>query len=285
MDDFAGALKSLCPGCDLSIEGPEQGAAFISGPGLPAVRFHFLPVSEEEEEPLSPPRPSRHMSAMQGGWISIWEDQWVRHRGVILGRVAAFMGLAKRHYARQAEVKRVNRPEAMKFLEENHLLVPIPGKYRYGIYGSGSPGNPEHSEYPGFLSLAVYSGARELPGDPPAGGTIRSFELLRFCSYRGHLVTGGLSKLLSAFIRDFKPDDIMTYIDLDWSGGASFKKLGFREEGRTAPQTFWIRPGEMVRYYPHRLPAGLQNKSAEELHQAGYYRVYNSGSLKMRLAL
>jgi hypothetical protein len=59
----------------------------------------------------------------------------------------------------------------------------------------------------------------------------QSGELIRFCNKLDYTVVGGLSKLLKHFITQYQVDDVMTYIDKDWSDGKSFIQLGFEVVG------------------------------------------------------
>jgi hypothetical protein len=49
-----------------------------------------------------------------------------------------------------------------------------------------------------------------------------------YCSKLNYQVIGGASKLWTYFLRNFKPIDIIIYIDRRFSQGLIFKKLGFR---------------------------------------------------------
>ncbi len=53
----------------------------------------------------------------------------------------------------------------------------------------------------------------------------RSYEMVRFANVTGVTVTGGLSKLIKAFAEEVKPDDIMTYVDREWSDGKATANL------------------------------------------------------------
>ncbi|ULT28536.1 hypothetical protein KUH03_19615 [Sphingobacterium sp. E70] len=90
---------------------------------------------------------------------------------------------------------------SQRFLVEHHLQTALPGKYRYGLYEQGE-----------LVSIAVFSGGRRMNDK---NEEYRSFELLRFCNKSGYNVIGGLSKLITAFAKDFHPGDIMTYTDRD----------------------------------------------------------------------
>lgn len=203
----------------------------------------------------------------EGRCIHIDEDLWVTKPALLLNRIAALAGHSQRIHARETVVARIAKRVAMPFLQEHHLQVALPGKYRYGLYHDGE-----------LVAVAVFSGGRRMDGKP---ADYRSFELLRFCHKQGVHVVGGFSKLLDGFQREFKPGDIMTYADKDWSDGASYHKLGFERVGETEPQLFWVDTRTMLRYDERTLPSEIQVKSATERTAAGYVPVHNSGSIKL----
>ena len=54
----------------------------------------------------------------------------------------------------------------------------------------------------------------------------------------GQGIAGGMGKLLSRFIADVEPDDIMSYADIEWSDGGVYRHLGFAEDGGQGPRYF-----------------------------------------------
>lgn len=195
--------------------------------------------------------------------IYLYEDDWMRKREIILGRLKACVGKATRIYARECALARLDKQEAIRFLRQNHLQVPLAGKYRYGLLHKGQ-----------LVAVAVFGGARRMYREH--GAKYRSFELIRNCNRNGYVVVGGLSKLLKRFAGDFRPDDIMTYVDRDWSDGASFAKLGFERVGITQMHGFWVD-----RYSWERMAVHGMDDGQLQLDKAGYYYVQNRGSLKM----
>ncbi|WP_159637228.1 hypothetical protein [Sphingobacterium composti Ten et al. 2007 non Yoo et al. 2007] len=175
----------------------------------------------------------------------------------VLQRLRGLFGKGERLYARHTVVARVDKQVVSEFLDEYHLNMPLKGKYRYGLFHDGE-----------LVSVAVFSGGRIMR---EIHEEFRSFELLRFCHKADYLVIGGISKLLKAFIKDFKPNDIMTYSDRDWSQGVSLQKIGFVSEGTTEPNHFYIKNGKRLTY--------LDNKEKYD------YIVTNRGSFKMKLYL
>lgn len=197
--------------------------------------------------------------------IHVDQDQILRDRPKLLSRLFSLFGKGRVVYARQTVVARTDKRIALAFLEDHHLQVAIPGKYRYGLYEEGE-----------LVSVAVFSGGRSMREQAK---NYRSFELLRFCHKSGCRVVGGLSKLLKSFVADFHAHDIMTYVDRDWAQDSNLRTLGFQEQGHTAPQAFWIAGTE-------RHPT----KSAEDLAQLEQtypqgYLLHNQGSTKLVLKL
>ncbi|MCA5005632.1 hypothetical protein [Sphingobacterium bovistauri] len=175
----------------------------------------------------------------------------------VLQRIKGLIGLGKRVFARQTVVARVDKRVSTEFLEEYHLNGPLPGKYRYGLFYQGE-----------LVSLAVFSGARVMR---KISDDYRSFELIRFCNKADYLVVGGISKLVKAFVQEFKPSDIMTYADRDWSQKSSLEAIGFVDESVTDVQTFYIRNGVRL--------SSLESKEEYD------YLVKNNGSIKLKLYL
>lgn len=175
----------------------------------------------------------------------------------IINRLKGLMGIGERIYARKTVVARVDKAVTQSFLAEHHLNGVMPGKYRYGLYYQGE-----------LVSIAVFSGGRRMP---ELGENHRSFELIRFCHKADILVIGGLSKMLKAFISDFSPQDIMTYVDRDWATQSSLETLGFQVVGALPPIKIAIVNGKRVQGSNHE----------EEV----MYWVENKGSLKLKLIL
>ena len=76
---------------------------------------------------------------------------------------------------------------------------------------------------------------------------IRSYEWTRYASLPGARISGGMGKVLKAFIKDVQPDDIMSYADLEWSEGKVYEQLGFVLEGKKEPVMFVV-DGEWGRF-------------------------------------
>lgn len=183
----------------------------------------------------------------------------------ILQRLISLLGKGTTVYARETVVARIDKRTALEFQQDHHLQLALPGKYRYGLYHHGD-----------LVSIAIFSGGRHMNDKPT---DYRSFELIRFCHKSGYRVVGGLTKLIKAFTKDFQSNDIMTYVDCDWSQDSNLSTLGFVEKGKTAPQSYWIQGS--IR---HLISDRESLCKLQSIYPQGYLK-YNSGSTKLVLAL
>lgn len=193
--------------------------------------------------------------------ILLWQDQWERSREIVLSRIHALLGKSFRIPGRLTTIARIDKKTADEFLSRNHLQGNVKSKYRYGLYlpiryfrvlpGDFKFENPTTDL---LVAVATFSHVRIFEKNSKP---FRSFELIRFANLGDTTVVGGLNKLLSAFERDFKPDDIMTYADLEWSDGASYRKLGFEAISDKPPMSFWVDEGSHSRYTTYDLAKDL----------------------------
>lgn len=133
-------------------------------------------------------------------------------------------------FARNCSIERIDKPSADAFLDANHRLGSTGGRYRYALFVHRNTGTAEDSCLPEgtMVAVAVFSNARRWKRE---GGTVSSYEWIRYCSLSGYRVVGGMGRLLKHFIAEVDPDDIMSYADMDYpDGGEVYETLGFRAE-------------------------------------------------------
>lgn len=199
--------------------------------------------------------------------IHIDEDVWSTKGDLLLNRIAALAGHAHRIYARDTVAARIDKTMAVAFQRAHHLQVPLPGKYRFGLFHQGE-----------LVAVSVFSGGRKMDNKPEKH---RSFELLRFCHKQVIHVVGGFGKLLEAFRQAVDPGDVMTYADKDWSDGTRYQQVGFSKVGETEPQLFWVNTETLERYHQRMLPEELHDTTDENRRELGYLPIYNNGSIKL----
>lgn len=211
------------------------------------------------------PKTINRLPSRNSRTIHIDYDQLLTDFDKICARLTTLYGKGEVIYARKTVVARVDKRNSLAFVKEHHLQMPLAGKYRYGLFHEGE-----------LVSIAIFSGGRHMRDKHE---DYRSFELIRFCHKSGYRIVGGLSKLLKAFTRDFRPNDIMTYVDRDWSQDSSLRTLGFEERGTIPPQPYWITEENR-----RIIKAGEEGENLLEKNPNGYLS-HNSGSTKLVLTL
>ena len=224
--------------------------------------------------------------------LTIAEDRWKSQREMMASRLLAHAGIFTQIYARNCEIRKTDRQTAADFLSKNHSYGDAKCRYRYGLYLKRHTGHNAGNTADGtsgtiapgtLVAVATFSNARKwVKGDK----IIRSYEWTRYASLPGVRLSGGMGRLLKAFIEDVKPDDIMTYADLEWSEGKVYEALGFILEGHKEPVSFivdssWKRiPIKNETHNPSSLPSSTSLRA-----KRGNLYFRNLGSNKYRLKL
>lgn len=206
-------------------------------------------------------------------FVTLWQDIWLTENAIVKSRLSALLGISQRIPARMTKARRIDKPMADKFLNENHLQHSVSARLKYGLFLPkqyfrvlNPEFQPDLSVTEILVAVATFSHPRIFErNDNP----FRSYELIRFANVLNTTVIGGFDKLLTFFENDCRPDDIMTYADLDWSDGASYKRLGFEAVSDKDPMAFWLNTETNERF--------SKSKIIEEEH---FITVYNGGSRK-----
>lgn len=199
--------------------------------------------------------------------IVVTEDRWRSQGDMMRARLLAHLEVFTSLYARNCEVRKIDKAVATPFLDAFHSYGDASCRYRYGLY-LRRPSRDGKFEAGTLVAVATFSNARKwIKG----GKTIRSYEWTRYASLPGVRISGGMGKMLKAFIKEVEPDDIMSYADLEWSEGKVYEKLGFVLEGQKDPVMFVVD--------------GQWNRLPVKPGMAGDRYFQNSGSNKYRLKL
>jgi hypothetical protein len=207
---------------------------------------------EVGHRPGRPPPPSSPTSI-----VHLHPDVWRRSRSIVESRLRGKCGMhRRRYYARRTVVRRVSESEYAPFLAEHHLWGATGAKFAYGLF---APTDGEAGGRGDLVAVATFSSGRTISrADRP----YRSFELLRFCTAKDATVVGGLTKLMSAFVRDVAERrgegdgsgmDIVTSIDRDFGRGDSWPNFASVEVMDPVPMFV----GEVDGARRHAVGAGL----------------------------
>jgi len=216
------------------------------------------------------------LSPEAGRTIFVTEDRWRSQTDAVKERLAAHFGHFTQVYARNCEVRRIDKATAAGFLTHCHSYGDALSRYRYGLFVSRTTGEKDVAgPFPALgkgtlVAVSEFSPLRHWTVD---GELQRCCEWIRYASLPWVRVEGGMGKMLAHFIEEVRPDEMMTYADLEWSDGAAYRTLGFREIGGHEPIMFTVDPATWRRN-PLRDPSAVPPGTL-------YYM--NFGSIKYRL--
>ncbi len=202
--------------------------------------------------------------------LQFWDYEVIARPEVVRSMISSRLGQSTRLHARKMEVVELSSSEASAFLEKNHLQGSVNSKVRLGLK---SP--------TGRIAMVMTFGK-------PRYNSQVGWELLRMASHVGISVAGGASKLLTFFERKYHPSSLLSYADLRYSQGQTYRKLGFVFQRRTPPSYQWIYGTRRLSRYQtqkHRLDKLLGEKFDPERSEfanmcdAGYLQVFDCGTL------
>ena len=192
----------------------------------------------------------KHQTEFNKLLIFIWWDLWELKPKIIKSKLFHLLGKSQKIHARKTSIKYVEKSTAIDFQLNTHLMIPLTAYKRIGLYLDDE-----------LIALGVFAKKRKF-----RDGTY-SAELLRFCTKNNYHINGGLSKLIKTFSVQHSIDSLMTYVDLDWSNGSKFERIGFKTVEKQPPLYFKLKNNKRV------------------LSTSSNYDIFNVGSLKLILTL
>jgi very-short-patch-repair endonuclease len=162
--------------------------------------------------------------------IHIFEDQWMYKKDIVKSRILNLLCKSEKIFARKCEIKEIYDNKQIKyFLEKNHLQGFVGSKIKLGLFFNGE-----------LVSLMTFGSFRKSMG---TNSIENSYEMLRFCNKLNINVIGGASKLFNYFVKNYKPIEVISYADRNWSNGNLYEKLGFKLSHKTQPNYYYIIDG------------------------------------------
>lgn len=142
--------------------------------------------------------------------IQIYEDEWREHRKAVEHIIRYAMGMSDPVFARKCSVDWISSQEAKAWLSDHHVQGGVDSKHNVTLTHDGA-----------VIAVAQFSRPVARRKRSSAG----VYELARFASSKR--VVGGLSKVIAAFRKQFKPRAIVTYCDHRYFSGDSYLAVGF----------------------------------------------------------
>lgn len=211
--------------------------------------------------------------------IHIFEDEWIHKKEIVKSRLTNLVNnIRNKIYARNCIIKELNNKTKNEFLNKTHIQGTDKSKFKLGLFHNNE-----------LVSVMTFGKLRKITGNKHKEG---EYELIRFSSKLYTNVIGGFSKLLSYFIKNYKPIKMISYADRRWSNGKLYEKTGFKFLYNTKPN-YWY-----MKYYNHREHRYKYRKSElikilkeynpdisewENMKNNKYDRIWDCGSKKYEL--
>lgn len=205
--------------------------------------------------------------------LHIFEDEWLEKSVIVKSIIKNKLGLCdKRIYARNCEIRVVNKSEEKLFLNSNHIQGFVGSNASYGLYRNGE-----------LISIMTFGGLRKSLGYNSKNG---SYEMLRFCNKLNYNVVGGASKLFKHFVKKNNPKQIISYSDMRYFDGSLYNKLGFELVNQTKPNYFYVINHNRENRFKYRkdvlVKEGFDKSLTEKeiMKSRGYNRIWDCGNKK-----
>lgn len=201
--------------------------------------------------------------------LHIWEHDWYNKTDIIKSIIRHKLGLSKKLYARKGTVEVISSKASADFIENNHIQSA-------GTHAPVSIALKIDNE---IVSAMTFGKSRFNKNF--------QWELLRFCNKAGYSVTGSASRLFSYFIKNYKPETIITYSDSSLMSGNLYSMLGFVYNSYSRPSYFYTKDYKVVfhrtKFQKYKLPNLLDNFDKEKTEwqnmvNNGYDRIWNCGN-------
>lgn len=195
--------------------------------------------------------------------LHVWDyDDLEKIKGMILSK----LGRTKRIFARKCRVGYVDRKEAIKFFNDNHIQGNVHAPVYIGLYDGDR-----------VVMCASFG--------KPRFDNNHSWELLRMASISGTTVVGGVSRLLKYFFRAYE-GGLVSYSDISRGFNSSLEKAGMVRTHISKPGFVWTDGESHLKRYKtqkHKLSALLCDffnpdmTEKENMERAGYSRLFDCG--------
>lgn len=201
----------------------------------------------------------------------IFDHEWNNKKEIIKSKVSGIFGKHQKIAARDCKIKLVSKEEKKCFLNENHLQGNAGSNVDLGLFLDNQ-----------LISLMTFGKSRYNKN--------YEWELVRFCSKKHTTVQGGASKLLSFFIKNYSPKNIISYADRRWSNGNLYQHLNFKLLHSSEPNYYYFNknnPGHIesrIKYQKHKLTSlfdcvNLLKTEWETMIENNFDRIWDCGNL------
>jgi hypothetical protein len=223
------------------------------------------------EERVSDQHRDKAIMAREAGvrLIQIFDYEIVEKTEIVLSIIRNALG--RNEYkipAKKCAVKTVSVDESRIFCEENHIQGYSGAKINLGLYTSDD-------ELIQILSFGS-----------PRFSSSHEWEIIRSCTKKNYVCMGGFEKLWSYFVKEYKPNSVISYADARFFTGNSYHRVGFELKEHTNSGYIWSNGANRIsRYKTQKAKLVSKDKTlinkteSQIMNEKGFFKILDAGML------
>jgi very-short-patch-repair endonuclease len=154
--------------------------------------------------------------------LHFWDIEYQNKKDIVLSIIHSKLGIyANTINSNECEIKEIATPIKDDFLEQNHIKGKDTSKVKLGLFYNDE-----------LVSVMTFDYDKQ-------------WVLSKFANKINYQIIGGDSKLFDYFVKKYKPQSIITYVDRRYSNKNLYEKLGFKFDGYTEPNDYYIKYGKL----------------------------------------
>lgn len=202
--------------------------------------------------------------------IHILDIEWSEKKSIVKSKISNLLKKNIAIFARKCIIREISSIESKKFLDENHLQGSCNSKIKLGLFYNNE-----------LVSVMTFGKSRF--------SKKYDWEMVRFCTKTEHHVIGGATKMFSYFVKNYNPQNIISYADRRWSNGNLYEKLNFKFSHNSKPNYWYFHknnPSQLenrIKYQKHKLEKLFENIDQtktewEIMKKNNYDRIWDCGN-------
>jgi len=209
--------------------------------------------------------------------IHIFEDEWKYKQDIVKEKLKHIFNENGKDkiYARNCEIIEIDSKTKNDFLNKHHIQGEDKSKTKLGAYYNNE-----------LVGIMTFGKKRISLGNKSEEN---KYELIRYATSK--IVVGLASKLLSRFIKNYNPIEIISYADRRWTqtNNNLYDKIGFKKVSNGVP-SYWYMKGYLERMHRFNFRKNILNEKLEDfdsnitewenMQVNGYDRIWDCGHLK-----
>jgi hypothetical protein len=251
-----------------------------------AIEYNGLYFHTEEMGKNSTYHLNKTLACNQLGYklIHIFEDEWMTNRELVKSKLKHILGVSDgiKIGARKTIIKEIIKEDKSYFLDEFHIQGNDKSDIFYGAYYNDI-----------LVGVMTFNSQRNMTKNNDG-----EYELSRFSTRQGYVISGLSSKMIKQFITDYSPKSIISFADRRWTTDGNnnmYISLGFELVSILKP-TYFYYSSKINRYKRyHKFSFGKNNlkkkytnldfnKSESDLtKELGYSKIWDCGLFKYKI--